>query len=328
MAFTSVPRRNAFDAASPDVSVVVPVTERPDPLVELFEEYAAPLRASGRSFEFLFVSAPYFASIVRPLEALIERGEPIRIIQMGRSVGETALLRTALGQGRSRIVLTLPAYRQVEADAITPLFVRVEQGADLAVACRWPRRDALINRLQSRALHIAIDPLTQGRIHDAACGVRVARRDVLEDIPLYGDFSRFLPLLALHNGFKVEEAPCRQHVRNMRTRVYGPGTYLRRLIDVFGLFFLLRFTEKPLRFFGLVGSAFSLAGGVLLLWLLVQRIGGEGIGGRPLLILSVLLFTLGIQAIALGLIGEMIVHFNAVRGRGYRIKHPPPSRSG
>ena len=147
---------------------------------------------------------------------------------------------------------------------------------------------------------------------------------MLREIPLSGDFSRFLPLLALHNGFSVTEVPCQQHPRNMRGRFYGPGVYLRRLIDVLGLFFLLRFTEKPLRFFGLVGSTFAMSGGVLLFWLLFRRIGGESIGGRPLLILSVLLFILGIQSIALGLIGEMIVHFNAARGRIYRIKGAPP----
>lgn len=321
VSYRPAPQRSAPPALErPDLSVVVPVAERPETLAELFEEYSAPLRQLGRSFEFLFIAPPHFASVLQPLESLIERGEPIHIVQTGRAVGETALLRTAVHQCRAPIVLTLPAYRQVEAESIIALLERVEQGADLVVACRWPRRDAWINRLQSRALHVAIDPLTQGQIHDAACGVRAIRREVLQEIPLYGDFSRFLPLLALHNGFTVTEVHCRQHAHDMRGRVYGPGVYLRRLIDLLGLFFLLRFTEKPLRFFGLVGSAFALSGGVLLFWLLFERIGGESIGGRPLLILSVLLFILGIQSIALGLIGEMIVHFNAARGRSYRIK--------
>lgn len=321
VSFLPAPQRGAPPALDrPTVSVVVSVAERPEALAELYEEYAAPLRRSGRSFEFIFVAPPYFAAILRPLDSLMERGEPIRVIQTGRAVGETALLRTALLQCRAPLVLTLPAYRQVTADAIDKLLEGVERGADLVVACRWPRHDAWINRLQNRALRLAVDPLTQGRIHDAACGVRAIRREVLQEIPLYGDFSRFLPLLALHNGFSVTEVPCRQHTRDMRGRVYGPGVYLRRLIDLLGLFFLLRFTEKPLRFFGLVGSTFALSGSLLLLWLLFQRIGGQGIGGRPLLILSVLLFILGIQSIALGLIGEMIVHFNAARGRSYRIK--------
>jgi hypothetical protein len=312
----------------PDISVVVTVLERPSSLVELFEEYSAPLRAAGRSFEFVFVAPPYFRSLLASLQHLVDRNEAITRLEAGRSVADTALLRMALGQCRGNIIVTLPAYRQVEADAVESLIERVEQGADFVVARRWPRQDALVNRLQNRILRIAINPLAQGRLHDVACGVRAIRRQVLQDIPLYGDSLRFLPLIALFNGYAVEELPCRQHRGNMRGRVYGPGVYLRRLIDVFGLFFLLRFTEKPLRFFGLVGSVFALSGGALLFWLLLERIGGEAIGGRPLLILGVLLFTVGIQAVALGLIGEMIVHFNAARRKSYRVKDIQPTRRG
>jgi hypothetical protein len=103
--------------------------------------------------------------------------------------------------------------------------------------------------------------------------------------------------------------------------VYAPGVYLRRAIDVLGLFFLLRFTEKPLRFFGLIGSGLAGAGGVLLAYLLVVRLNQQGIGSRPLLLVGVLLVTLGVQAIALGLIGEIVVHLNSTNGsRRYRVR--------
>ena len=102
-------------------------------------------------------------------------------------------------------------------------------------------------------------------------------------------------------------------------RLYSPGIYLRRLLDVLGLFFLLRFTEKPLRFFGLLGSALSVAGGAILLVVLVQRLGGQSLADRPLLLLGVLLAVLGVQAIALGLIGEIIVHLHATRRPSYRV---------
>lgn len=306
--------------APPEISIVVLVGERPVPLVELFEEYSAPLRAAKRTFEFVFVAQPHFRKLLASLQPLIDRHESITLIEAGQSVADAALLRMALATCRGGIIVTLPAYRQVEADAIGALIQRVEQGTDFVVARRWPRRDALINRLQNRILRIAIEPLAQGRLHDVACSVRAMRREVLTEIPLYGDSMRFLPLVALFNGFSVEELPCRQHQGDMHGRIYGPGVYLRRLIDVLGLFFLLRFTEKPLRFFGLIGSAFAFSGGVLLLWLLIERIGGEAIGGRPLLILGVLLFTVGIQAVALGLIGEMIVHFNVSRRQSYRVR--------
>jgi hypothetical protein len=145
------------------------------------------------------------------------------------------------------------------------------------------------------------------------------RREVLREIPLYGDFFRFLPVLALREGFHVEEFPARQHPKDVRTRLYSPGTYLRRLIDLLGLFFLLRFTEKPLRFFGLAGSLSSITGGIILFVLVLERMQGQPLADRPLLLLGVLLVVLGAQAIALGLVGEIIVHLHAPEHRSYRL---------
>ena len=301
------------------VSVIVPVTERPESLSDLYAEYSAPLRASGRSYEFIFVAEPWFGKLTAPLEQLAGKGEPIRVLQVAQTMGEASLLKLAVAHCRGAIVLTLPAYRRIEAAALVELIARVEQGADLAVARRWPRHDSWVNRLQSRVLHAALKSLGSGKIHDVACGVRAMRREVLQDVALYGDFFRFFPLLALREGYSVVEVPTPQHERDRAARIVGPGTYLRRIIDIVGLVFLLRFTEKPLRFFGLLGSLSAIAGVLVLAVLTVQRLGGRGIADRPLLLLGVLLLVLGVQAIALGLIGEIIVYLSASRRPSYRV---------
>lgn len=146
------------------------------------------------------------------------------------------------------------------------------------------------------------------------------KRSVLEDLSLYGDFFRFLPVLAKREGFIVVEHEVDRHPDDKRPRVYAPGVYLRRLIDLLGLFFILRFTHKPLRFFGLVGSLFALTGCVVLAVLAIQRFRGSGIADRPLLLFGTLMLVLGAQAIAMGLIGEIIVHLNASHRRAYRLR--------
>jgi hypothetical protein len=103
-------------------------------------------------------------------------------------------------------------------------------------------------------------------------------------------------------------------------RVYGPGVYLRRLLDVAAFFFLAKFTEKPLRFFGLVGSVFFGLGALTGLVLLVERVAGQGIANRPLLLLAVLLLALGVQFMGLGLVGEIIVHLRSPHRRAYRVR--------
>ena len=311
--------------AAVEVSVIIPVTERPERLVDLYREYSAPLRASGRTFEFVVVAHPYFRDLTTPLAELAAAGEPIQVLEAGRSIGETALLRLALPHCHGRTIITLPAYRQVEATAIPGLLTALDNGADFASACRFPRQDGWVNRFQSRVLHGLLGRVNRNRLSDVACGARAMRREVLDELPLYGDLGRFLPLLAAHQGHTVTEVPVPQHPQNARARVYSPGVYVRRLIDVLGLLFLLRFTEKPLRFFGLFGSVLTASGGLLLAVLFVQRLAGEPIADRPLLLLGVLLVTIGLQSIALGLIGEMIVHFNASRRRIYRVRPTAPA---
>lgn len=307
------------DATSLGASVIVPVKERPEPLPELYREYARPLREAGISHEFLFLVEPWARSLAGPLAALASQGEPIRVLEVGQTLGEAALVKLGAAHARSELVVTLPAYRRVEARELPELIRAAQDDADVVVARRWPRRDSWINRLQNRAFHSVIAGLSGDRIRDVACGVRVIRRQVVMDLPVYGDFHRFLPLFALREGYKVVELPAAQHPGDVRARVYGPGVYLRRILDVLGLFFLLRFTDKPLRFFGMVGSLVSAIGAGLLLVLFFQRIGGQPIAERPALLLSVLLLVLGIQAIALGLVGEIIVHLHAPTRKPYRV---------
>lgn len=308
-------------ASTPDVSVVVPVLERPEPLRELYEEFEPALREAGYEVEFIFAVQQWYTTLTEPLRPLAAAGAPIRILEFGQGVSETAMLKVATRSARAPIVVTLPAYRQTVAAALPALVRRVEEGTELVVARRWPRKDSLVNRFQSWLLHAALGRLAGDRLHDVACGVRAMRPNVLNETRVYGDFARFFPLLALREGFIVDEVASPVHPRATRPRVYGPGIYLRRAIDVLGLSFLLRFTDKPLRFFGLVGATLGIAGFMILVFLMIERsFFDRGLANRPVLLLGVLLLVLGAQAIALGLVGEMIVHLNAMRRPLYRLR--------
>lgn len=319
MAEVGISVRGAANDDAPALSVIVRVTERPAPLDAIYAEYAPALKSLGESYEFVFAVEPWARKLTGPLVRLVEAGEPIRIIEFARAVGEANMLRYAGERCRGRILLTLPAYHRVEARAMPELVQRVQEGADLVVARRWPRADGWIGRLQSRVFNAILRHLIGHSTNDVACGVQAMRREVLTETPLYGDFFRFLPVLASREGFRVEEVDAAQHPEDQRTRVYSPGTYIRRLIDILGLFFLVRFTEKPLRFFGLIGGGLAFGGVLVLAVLFVQRFfGGQAIANRPVLLVGVTALTLGAQAIALGLIGEIIVHLHASRVRRYR----------
>ncbi len=299
------------------VSVIVPVVERADDLVVLYRAFAGALDRRGEEHEFLFVFDGGFAP-PPALVALSEEQDSVRLFSFARTFGETAALRLGIERSRGDVVLTLPAYFQVQAEGIGPLLDALREGADLVVANRSPRVDSWLNRFQSRVFHRMLAGVTDRRFHDIACGVRVIRRSVAEALPLYGDLHRFIPALALREGYRVDEVAVPQHPNDARTRVYRPGIYLRRLLDVAAFFFLAKFTEKPLRFFGLVGSVCFGLGALTGLVLLAERLAGQGIANRPLLLLAVLLVALGVQLMGLGLVGEIIVHLRSPHRRAYR----------
>lgn len=317
---TASSRDGGRERAPSAVSVIVPATERLHDLADLYRTYSAEFVSSGRPFEFVFAIEPWARPFAESLDALIEAGEPIRVIELGQSVGESALLDASASVCTSPILATLPAYPRVQPGALEALVSKVEGGVDLASAMRTSQGASVVNRFQHLLFHGLLRRMGGGNFRDVASGVRAMTRETLEALPLYGDLHRFLPVLAKREGFTVVEVEVDPHPEDQRARVYSPGVYLRRLIDLLGLFFIVRFTHKPLRFFGLVGSFFALMGSLILTVLFVQRIGGRGIADRPMLLLGTLLLVLGVQAIAMGLVGEIIVHLNASHRRTYRLR--------
>jgi glycosyltransferase involved in cell wall biosynthesis len=317
----SITAREVSERAGDDrlISVVVPVVERTDDLVAVYHAFARELERRPEDYEFLFIFDGRFTPPPE-LVALSRETGRIKLLHFVREFGETAALRLGIERSRGDLVITLPAYFQVQPEGISLLLQAVEAGADMAVANRSPRLDSWLNRVQSRLFHSIVGGVSDQRFHDMACGVRVMKRSVAETLPLYGDLHRFIPALALREGFRVQEVAVPQHPSDARMRVYRPGVYFRRLLDIAAFFFLAKFTEKPLRFFGLVGSIFLGSGAILSLVLLVERVEGQGIANRPALLLAVLLVALGVQLIGLGLVGEIIVHLRAPHRRAYRVR--------
>lgn len=300
------------------ISAIVPVTERYDPVIELFNEYKAGIEATGLDFEIIYVLDGNQAAALEDLTRL-QASEKLTIITLAREFGEATALNAAFSQATGDIMLTLPAYRQIQAEDI-PKLVTALKNADMALARRWPRSDSIFNRLQTRAFNFILQSFSNLKIHDAGCSARAFKRAVIDEVQLYGDLHRFFPIIAHRQGFKVVEIDIAQSPREAFRRFYSPGQYVRRLLDLFTVFFLVKFTKKPLRFFGLVGSGLTGLGLVGTLYLIAERLFFDvALADRPALILSSLLIVLGIQVIAIGLIGEIIIFTHARELKEYRI---------
>jgi len=267
-----------------------------------------------------FVIDDGFAEAARKLEPLVARGEPIRIVILPRSYGEATALTIGFEQALGDVIIILPAYFQTVPEGIRKILSLLKEGKDVVVAQRWPRIDPWINRVQNYCFHLITRRLTGVELHDLGCGLKGLRRRVVREIHLYGDLHRFLPLLAYQRGFRVAEVPVPQHPQDGRMRIYRPGVYLRRLLDILTLVFLFKFMKKPLRFFGLIGTGLFGAGFCTTGILAVQKLLGlTALADRPLLILGVLLMVLGVQTGSIGLLGEMIVFTHARKMKEYSI---------
>ncbi len=301
-----------------DVSVIIPVSERFDDVPELYQAYKSGIEASGFSYEFVYVLDGEFPDVLAELQSLQEKGEQITIIKLAKWFGEATALTAGFENSTGEVILALPAYYQIEATEI-PSVLKALQDNDMVVARRWPRIDSSINQVQSRAFHWALT-FTGCSFRDLGCGVRAFKRQVIEEVTVYGDQHRFLPVLADRRGFSIRELDVAQSAQDSHRRIYRPGVYLRRLLDILTVFFLVKFTKKPLRFFGLIGSATLTIGGITLLVLVIERLFfGVDLADRPAMLLSSLLVVLGVQIFALGLIGELIIFTHAKDMKEYTI---------
>ena len=303
------------------ISVVVPVAERCEGLVPLYETHAAVLRRHGVTFEFIFVIDGGFGDASETLKPLVAREEPVRLLPLPRSYGEARAIAIGCEAAKADVIVTLPSYPQTAPEAVLELLKGIELGADLVIACRSPRRDPWINRIQNAGFHWLLSRMSGTDYRDLGCGVRAIRKQVIREIDLYGDMHRFLPILAYRRGFRVSEMPVPQHPQDAQMRLYRPGIYLRRLLDIFTVAFLFKFTQKPLRFFGLIGAGLFMAGLMITLILVIQRVLGlTALSGRPLLVLGALLMVLGVQTGSIGLLGEMIIFTHARKMKDYTVE--------
>ena len=307
--------------SAPGLSVVVPVSKRSDDLGEIMALLHEGLKGCGRDYEVVLVVDGDLQQRLKEAQALAQQDERVRVLSFARMFGEGAALRAGLMASRAPVLMTHPAYFQVQPAVLQELLQRLDDGADVAFASRTSEKDSAFNRLQRWWFNFFLRRALWVRFRDISSGVRALKREALEDVAVHGPFHRFLPVLAAMKGLVVSEVPAAQHPQAGGARVYRPSVYVKRFLDLVNVFFLARFTYKPLRFFGLVGGLLFGIGLLICLYLAGMRLfGGEALADRPLLLLGVLLIAVGFQTLVIGLLGELITFAHAAKHKPYAIR--------
>lgn len=286
----------------------------------MYAEYKAGLDTLGQSYEIIFVLDGRRDAFEAGLKQLHADGERFIVVGLTREFGEATALMAGFELAKGQAIVTLPAYHQILAPDIAKLVDGLGT-SDLVVGRRWPRAGGVLERARRWLFHGLLAWVTKLQFRDLGCGARALDRRVLEEIQLYGDQHRFLAVLADRQGFQVREVDVRQSPKDRHEGIYGPRDYARTFLDIFTIFFLVRFTKKPLRFFGMVGATTFAIGIVMVLWLIADRLFlGQGLAARPALLLSSLLVVLGLQLFALGLLGELIIFTHARSIKDYQVE--------
>jgi len=310
-----------MDESVMNYSVIVPIGSRVDDIESLLDDYVSALKSINIDFEMIVILDGARPALLERLHHFSDTNFVLRIFQFPRPFGESASLTTGFDEAQNNIIITLPAYWQVDPMEIATLIQAVTEDDDMLIGVRWPRAGSRFERLRRGVFHGFVKLVTGLKYRDLGCGVRLFRRLVADEIPLYADQYRFLPILAVRRGFSVKEVEVRQSPDDYFHGRYRLREYLHRLLDLLTVFFLVRFTKKPLRFFGSLGFLTAGFGGVVVLVLVIQRLFyAVPLGDRPALLLGSLLVVLGVQLFAIGLLGELVIFSHAADSKEYTIR--------
>lgn len=305
-----------------DLSVIIVLSKsnKYDNISELYHAYKKNIELTGLTYQFIYVTDRDSQNILNELFELKESGEEIEIIELAKWFGDAAALNAGFEQSSGDMILTLPSYRQIDESEI-PGLINSFKNVDMLIAVRSRKKDNFLHRLQANLFHSLVSLTLGMKFNDLGCTVRIFNRELLEKIYIYGDQHRFLPILANRSGFKVEEYAVAQYYTDVTKRVYSIKHYTDRLVNFISIFFLVKFTKKPLRFFGFPGILIFALGSLMALFLFVQRaFFSVGLADRPIVLVSILLIVFGIQLFAIGLVAEIIIFTHSRESKEYIIE--------
>ncbi len=297
-------------AAKPcELSVVVPIFNEEGNVEELCRRLDAVLGGLPLTFEVLLIDDGSRDATTAKIRALLKRYPNLRALRLRRNFGQTAALAAGFDHARGAVVVTMDGDLQNPPEEIPRLLAKLEEGYDLVSGWRSQRKDPFLSRtLPSRVANLLIGWITGTRLHDYGCSLKAYRREILEGIQIHGDMHRFLPAFAGALGARIAEIPVKHSPRRNGRSKYGLLRTLIVMVDMISIRFLLPYSFKPLKLFGLMGLGMLMVGGAIDTRLAYLRLfEGQGLSNRPLLLLGVLLVMMGVQLVALGILAELQV---------------------
>ena len=291
------------------ISIVIPLYNEEESIPSLRTALTAAMAPYGDTYEVVIVDDGSKDRSYQLLRDWAVEDEHVTVIRLRRNFGQTAAFSAGFDYARGEVVITMDADLQNDPEDVPKLMAKIDEGYDIVSGWRINRQDRYWDRkLPSMIANRLISNVTDVQLHDYGCSLKAYRRDVLQHVHLYGELHRFIPALASQVGGTVSEVPVNHRARQFGRSKYGISRTIRVMLDLILVWFLGAYSTRPIHVFGTMGLL-SAGGGVLIgLYLTFIKLGlGENIGGRPMLLLAVLLVVIGVQLITMGLLGEMTI---------------------
>jgi len=291
-----------------ELSIVIPVYNEEGNVEPLIQEINGALRPLEKPYEIVVVDDGSRDETFDRLARLHQRERRLRVVRLKRNFGQTAAIAAGLRYATGDVIVLMDGDAQNDPKDILPLLTELEKGNDLVCGWRFNRQDPFLSRrLPSMIANRLISWATQVKLHDYGCTLKAMRGDVAKSLRLYGEMHRFIPAIAYERGARVAEIKVNHRPRLHGSSKYGIARILRVVLDLLTVKFLVSYSTRPSHVFGLLGLSSGGLGFFIAMYLTFQKlVYQETIGGRPLLLLAILLIFIGFQFLTMGLLGEML----------------------
>ncbi len=294
---------------APEISVFLPVYNEEPNLLPLHAKLDEALTRLGRSAEIIYVDDGSTDGSLRVLREVAERDERVRVVALKRNYGQTAAMAAGIDAAHGDVLIPMDADLQNDPADIIRLLDKLDEGYDVVSGWRKNRQDKLITRkIPSMIANRLISWIGGVPLHDYGCSLKAYRREALQDVRLYGEMHRFIPIYASWVGARVSEIPVEHHPRTMGKSKYGLSRTLKVVFDLMTIKFMASYQTKPIYVFGSFGMlAFfvSVVAGLYAIFLKVFH--KADFVQTPLPILAIVMFAVGVQFLLMGLLAEMLV---------------------
>src|SRR5579885_2753281 len=304
------------------LSIVIPVMNEQQSVRPLYEKLSSQVEQLGKRYEVIFVDDGSKDGTFAELKRLHdEHPDIVRVIRFRRNFGKTPALVAGFSRCRGDVIFTMDGDLQDDPEEIPAFLAKLDEGYDLVSGWKFPRLDPISKTLPSRIFNKTVALTTGVSLHDMNCGFKAYRREVIDELRLYGELHRFIPVLAAGRGFKVTEIKVHHHPRKYGVSKFGARRFARGFLDLLMVLFLTTYMRTPLRLFGTLGFLSLLVGFLIDLYLVILKFAAnDQISRHPLLFLGIVLMIFGLMMILTGFQSEMVRNFSYHPQQEYSIR--------